>query len=224
MKKHNSKVKMEDIKSTEEFSKENNLTQEENLVKQNIVEENNIPEEDFIDENEDIVDEQLENNDEDNLDRNITNEYEKNLIEKDKKIDEYLKAAQTVAADFENYKRRSQKERQGLYLSSIAETVEVFIPILDNMERAISSAESNSNFDSLKEGIELVLKQFKDTLEKLEVKSIESVGNEFDPNIHNAVMHVEDDSVGANMVIEELQKGYIIKDKVIRHSMVKVAN
>ena len=139
------------------------------------------------------------------------------------KCEEYFAMLQRSAAEFDNYKKRTLKERSNLYCDTTAEAVAVFLPVLDNLERAIdSSCEIQEN--PLKEGLCMVLKQMKDILAGLEVKEIECIGKAFNPEYHNAVMHVEDDSYGENEIIEVLQKGYILKDKVIRHSVVKVAN
>jgi molecular chaperone GrpE len=98
------------------------------------------------------------------------------------------------------------------------------LPVFDNFERAIKSIENIEENSSYKAGIEMLLKQFKDCLEKLGVKEIEAVGNKFDPNFHNAVLHIEDPDHGEGEIVEELQKGFLLREKVIRHSMVKVAN
>jgi len=146
------------------------------------------------------------------------------LIEKTRQCEEYFNKLQRLAAEFDNYKKRTAKEKEALYLDATSDVVAAFLPVVDNLERALEAAKNTTNADSLKEGIELVYRQIRDVLEKLDVEAIEAVGNEFDPNLHNAVSHIEDEQYGDNVVVEEFQKGYICKDKVIRHSMVKVAN
>lgn len=131
--------------------------------------------------------------------------------------DKYLR----TLAEYDNFKKRTQKEKEELSSFVAADTIGKILPVIDNLERAIQAAEEKNAFV---EGVEKVLAQCFDIFEKMGVNKIEAVGVEFDPNVHNAVMHVEDDSLGANMVAEELMSGYKYKDKVIRYSMVKVAN
>lgn len=138
-----------------------------------------------------------------------------------KKYDEIYDKYLRMLAEYDNYKKRTLKEKDELYSFAVADTLERLLPVLDNLERAADAAEEKS---PLADGVKMVLKQFGETLEKLDVTPIEAVGREFDPNIHNAVMHVEDEEAGANIVVEEFQKGYKHKERVIRHSMVKVAN
>lgn len=138
-----------------------------------------------------------------------------------KKYDELYDKYLRMLAEYDNFKKRTAKEKDELYSFAVADTLEKLLPVLDNLERAADAAEEKS---PLADGVKMVLKQFGETLEKMNVAAIEAVGGEFDPNLHNAVMHVEDENVGANTVVEEFQKGYKYKEKVIRHSMVKVAN
>lgn len=146
------------------------------------------------------------------------------LQSKTKQCEEYLCLLQRTAAEFDNYKKRTAREKEALYNDAVSDVVLAFLPVFDNMERAFCASEKDECPQSLKEGIELVSKQMKGILKNFGVEEITAVGKEFDPQLHNAVMHVEDDSCGHNLVVEEFQKGYILKDKVIRHSMVKVAN
>lgn len=135
--------------------------------------------------------------------------------------DKYLR----LMAEYDNYKKRTQREKAQRYADAVADTVAMLLPIGDNLERALNTDVSSEETKKFKEGVELVMKQFMDALSKLEVKPIPAVGEQFDPNLHNAVMHIEDDSIDDNTVVEEFMKGYIYKDsKVVRHSMVKVAN
>jgi molecular chaperone GrpE len=146
------------------------------------------------------------------------------LEEKSKQCEDYFDKLQRTAAEFDNFKKRTVKEKEALYSDATSEVVAAFLPVVDNLERAIEAANKDVNANSLKEGVELVYRQMKDVLQKLNVEVIEAVGNEFDPNLHNAVSHVDDEQYGNNIIIEEFQKGYMLKDKVIRYSMVKVAN
>jgi molecular chaperone GrpE len=124
-------------------------------------------------------------------------------------------------AEFDNYRKRTEKEKSSMYVIGAREIVEKILPIVDNFERGLAQAVEG---DAFADGMKMIYKQLITTLDDLGVKPIEAVGMEFDPNFHNAVMHVEDESVGDNIVVEELQKGYTYKEFVVRHSMVKVAN
>lgn len=127
------------------------------------------------------------------------------------------------AAEFENFKKRTAKEKEDFYKMAVCETVLPLLPVLDNLERAVTAAEEAGETGSVLEGVKMVQKQFDDALTSIGVTAIEAVGNEFDPEKHNAVMTAESDEA-ENTVLEEFQRGYIYKDKVVRHSMVKVAN
>lgn len=146
------------------------------------------------------------------------------LEEKSIKCEEYFSMLQRTAAEFDNYKKRTLKEKEALYSDAVSDVVVSFLPVIDSIERALQLCSGKENEQSINEGIGLVDRQIKDVLKKLGVEEIKSVGETFDPNIHNAVMHVEDEAYGHNVIVEEFQKGYIYKERVIRHSMVKVAN
>ena len=126
-----------------------------------------------------------------------------------------------VAAEFDNYKKRNAKERDGMYNSLVADIVSNFLPILDNLEKAVASETKDEEY---KKGIELVLKQFKDVLAARGVVEIETIGKTFDPELHEAVSSVQDDTKGEKEIVQEYRKGYMIGNRVIRHSMVIVAN
>jgi len=144
--------------------------------------------------------------------------------EKTKQCEEYYNMLQRTVAEFDNYKKRTSREKETLYSEAVSDAVAAFLPVIDNLERAVQVSQKDEDAQSLKDGIELVLKQVKDVLGKLGVEEIKSIGESFDPQLHNAVMHIEDEAYGQNSIIEEFQKGYVLKEKVIRHSMVKVAN
>lgn len=126
-----------------------------------------------------------------------------------------------LMAEFENFKKRSAKEREQLYNSIISDIAISFLPVIDNLEKAVSVKTDDENY---RVGVELVLKQFKEVLANNGVKEIEAVGKTFDPELHEAVSSVEDDSLGVQEIKEEYRKGYMIGNKVIRHSLVVVAN
>ena len=130
--------------------------------------------------------------------------------------DKYLR----LYAEYDNFRRRSTKEKEATYFDAKSDAVKNILPILDNMERACAFTEA----DKILEGMNLILKSFNENLAKMDVKEIEALGKTFDPNVHYAVMHVDDESYGESEVVEVLQKGYICGDKVIRYAMVKVAN
>lgn len=135
--------------------------------------------------------------------------------------EEYYAQLQRVMADFDNYKKRIQKEKAAQYSLITAELIGDLLPVLDNLEKS-ASVEDEGN--AVLEGVVLVYRQFQEVLQKLGVNEIKTVGEKFNPEYHDAVMHVEDDQYGENEIVMELRKGYILKDRVIRHSMVKVAN
>ena len=135
--------------------------------------------------------------------------------------DKYLR----LYAEFENYKKRTQKEKDARYADAVIDSVAEILPVLDNLDRALAVEVTSEDAKSFKEGVEMTKKQMVDSLTKLGVTEIKALGEEFNPNLHNAVMHTEDDKVTENTVVEEFMKGYIYKeDRVVRYSMVKVAN
>ena len=134
--------------------------------------------------------------------------------------DKYLR----VLAEYDNYKKRTQKEKEAIYIDSVGETVTNLLPIIDNFERAISAFSEEDKQTDFYKGVEMIYNQMLDSFSKLGVEPIKSLGEEFNPELHNAVMHIEDESVADNTVVEEFQKGYVYREKVIRYSMVKVAN
>ncbi|SEW41336.1 nucleotide exchange factor GrpE [[Clostridium] fimetarium] len=149
---------------------------------------------------------------------------EKKKDPKDILIDELIDKNRRQMAEFDNFRKRTEKEKSVMYEIGAKDIIEKILPIVDNFERgfdAISDEEKSSPFT---EGIEKVFKQLTKALEDAGVKTIEAVGQPFDPNFHNAVMHIEDEELGENVVADEFQKGYIYRESVVRHSMVKVAN
>lgn len=140
---------------------------------------------------------------------------------KDEKIEELTDKLTRQMAEFDNYRKRTEKEKAANYIVGARDVIEKLLPIVDNFERGLADADLT---DPFAEGIDKIYKQLTTMLTDIGVTTIESVGNEFDPNLHNAVMHIEDENLGENVVAEEFQKGYKFKDQVVRHSMVKVAN
>ena len=128
-----------------------------------------------------------------------------------------------TAAEFDNFKKRSQREKDEVYSNAVCDTVEKLLPVLDNLERAITASVDSGDDSGVLEGIKMVKKQFEDSLSSIGVVAIDAVGKPFDPEKHNAVMTAESDEE-ENTVLEEFMKGYLYKDKVVRHSMVKVSN
>ena len=127
-------------------------------------------------------------------------------------------------AEFDNFRKRSEKEKATMFDMGARSIAEKILPVVDNFERAMVAAPKEGEGKAFADGITMIYNQLKKTLEDLGVKPIDCVGQAFDPNFHNAVMHIEDESLGENVVAEELLKGYMYKDSVLRHSMVKVAN
>ena len=142
----------------------------------------------------------------------------------DKKAQEIKDKLMRTIAEFDNFRKRSEKEKSAMFEIGAKAIIEKILPVLDNFERGLDSISEEEKGSAFAQGIEQIYKQFVTVLDDAGVKVIETVGKEFDPNLHNAVMHVEDDSLGENIIAEEFQKGYMYKDSVVRHSMVKVAN
>ena len=143
---------------------------------------------------------------------------------KDEKIEELTDRLTRQMAEFDNFRKRTEKEKSQMYEVGAKDIIEKILPVVDNFERGLDAVPEEKKEDPFIQGMEKVYKQFMTVLESGEVKPIEALGNQFDPNFHNAVMHVEDEQYGENVVAEELQKGYMYRDSVVRHSMVKVAN
>lgn len=143
---------------------------------------------------------------------------------KDVKIDELNERLVRIMAEYDNYRKRTDREKSSMYEMGVKSVVEKIIPVIDNFERGFDCVEEGDKDNPFIQGMQKIYEQFTSTLGEIGITAIEAVGKEFDPNIHNAVMHVDDESVGANIVVEEFQKGYMYRDTVVRYSMVKVAN
>lgn len=143
---------------------------------------------------------------------------------KDEKIEELNDRLIRQIAEFDNFRKRTEKEKSQMFEIGAKDIVEKILPVVDNFERGLATVPEAEKESAFVQGIELVYKQLMKALEDAGVKPIEAVGKEFDPNFHNAVMHAEDENFGENIVAEEFQKGYLYRDSVVRHSMVKVVN
>ena len=143
---------------------------------------------------------------------------------KDEKIEELTDRLTRQMAEFDNFRKRTEKEKSQMYEIGAKDIIEKILPVVDKFERGIAAVPEEEKSNPFAEGMEKIYKQLMTTLEEIGVKPIEAVGQEFDPDFHNAVMHVEDEEVGENIITEEFQKGYLYRDSVVRHSMVKVAN
>ena len=150
--------------------------------------------------------------------------YKKELAKKEEELNALKDRYMRTLAEYENYRKRTEKEKADIYTYAVKDVMTKMLPILDNLERGLALIPEESKADPVAEGMDKICKQFQKTLQDIGVKPIEAEGKEFDPNLHNAVMHVEDENLGENVVAEELQKGYTYKESVVRHSMVKVAN
>lgn len=143
---------------------------------------------------------------------------------KDEQIAELTDRVKRQLAEFENFRNRTEKEKSQMYTIGAKDVIEKILPVVDNFERGIKSIPEEEREAPVASGMEMIYKQLMTVLTDLGVTPIEAVGQEFDPNLHNAVMHVENEELGENIVAEEFQKGYQYKDAVLRHSMVSVAN
>ena len=220
----------EETKNTSEVQEEEILTSpdtesaaEEETAEQNTEEtaENAQQNEPAGEENEETAQESSEDGQET---KTKTSFFGKKKKEKDKfeqQIEDLTDRLKRSMAEFDNFRKRTEKEKASMYVIGARDIVEKILPIVDNFERGLAQAPEE---DAFADGMKMIYKQLMTALDEMGVKAIETVGKEFDPNLHNAVMHVEDENVGENIIVEEFQKGYTYKDFVVRHSMVKVAN
>ncbi len=143
---------------------------------------------------------------------------------KDEKIEELTDKLTRQMAEFDNFRKRTEKEKSQMYEVGAKDIIEKILPVVDNFERGLAAVAEEDKEHPFMQGMDKVYKQLMTTLDEIGVKPIEAVGQEFNPDFHNAVMHVEDENFGENIIAEEFQKGYTYRDSVVRHSMVKVAN
>ncbi|WP_374044458.1 nucleotide exchange factor GrpE [uncultured Clostridium sp.] len=217
---------MEDIKDTLDNQ---NSTEEKTNVNNNvdaeINEESNLDMEyDTTDSSNDLAEDSSEDMAEENNDKENELDIMRKLKDENKKLNNEAEALKErllrITAEYDNYRKRTSKEKEGIYTDACTDVLKEMIPVLDNLERAISV---EGNVEDIKKGIEMTIKGFKTSFEKLGVEEIDASG-EFDPNYHQAVMHIQDENLGANSIAEVFQKGYKRGDKVIRYTVVKVAN
>ncbi len=217
---------MEDIKET--LDNQNNLDDttnvDENVDAEKNEEANLDMEADSINSSNDSTEDSSEDIAEENNDKENELDAMRKLKDENKKLTNEAETLKErllrLTAEYDNYRKRTSKEKEGIYTDACTDVLKEMIPVLDNLERAISV---DGNVEDIKKGIEMTIKGFKASFEKLGVEEIDATG-EFDPNYHQAVMHIEDESLGANSVAEVFQKGYKRGDKVIRYTVVKVAN
>ena len=143
---------------------------------------------------------------------------------KDEQIEELTDRVKRQMAEFDNFRKRTEREKAAMFEVGAKSVIEKILPVVDNFERGMASLSEEELEAPFAQGMDKIYKQLITTLEGLDVKPIEAVGKEFDPEFHNAVMHIDDENYDANIVVEEFQKGYMYRDSVVRHSMVKVAN
>ena len=175
-------------------------------------------------ESDEIADEaEAKNSDESKSEKKIFGKKNKK-DKKDEKIEELTDRLTRQMAEFDNFRKRTEKEKSQMYEIGAKDIIDKILPVVDNFERGLDGVKEEEKNDPFIQGMEMVYKQLMTTLEGVGVKPIEAVGQEFNPDFHNAVMHVEDENFGENIVAEEFQKGYMYRDSVVRHSMVKVAN
>lgn len=168
--------------------------------------------------------EEVKSDDNDKKKSKLFGKKEKKKDKKDIQIEELNDKVIRQMAEFDNFRKRTEKEKSQMFDSGASTMIEKLLPVVDDFERGIAAMSDDDKETSFAQGMEMIYKKMMGILEGAGVTAIEAVGKEFDPNFHNAVMHVEDDEQGENIVIEEFQKGYMYHDSVVRHSMVKVAN
>ena len=151
-------------------------------------------------------------------------EKEEKTAKQPQKLEELNDKMMRTLAEFENFRKRSEKEKLQMFEIGAKSVIEKILPVMDNFERGLASVSEEEKASPFAEGIQMVYKQMLTVFDEIGVKAIEAVGNEFDPNLHNAVMTVEDEELESNTVCEEMQKGYMYKESVVRHSMVKVVS
>lgn len=168
------------------------------------------------------VQETVETNEQTQQSDEKVTELEQSIQKKDEEITELNEKYMRLVAEYDNFKKRTVKEKEALYANSVCDIVKELLPVVDNLERAMNSFEDKESEHY--KGFEMVLRQTNDIFDKIGVEEIKAEGEAFNPDLHNAVMHIDDENFGENVVAEQFQKGYTYKDKVIRYSMVKVAN
>ena len=206
---------------------EENKNQEvvEETVEETVDVENPVEEtEDVSAENIETVETEVDTEETEKPTKEKSKLFKKKKDAKDEKIEELSDKLLRQMAEFDNFRKRTEKEKSAMYEIGAKDIIEKLLPVVDNFERGFTTVAEEDKEDAFVTGMEMVYKQLMTMLEGVGVKPIEAVGQEFNPDLHNAVMHVEDEEVGDNIIVEEFQKGYTYRDSVVRYSMVKVAN
>ena len=204
--------------------------QEKEILEEEITEENENNEEaeetleGTVEETEEVLEEgtEEEGTKEEGTKKSLFGKKKKD--KKDEQIEELTDRLKRQMAEFDNFRKRTEKEKTQMYEIGAKSVIEKILPVIDNFERGFATVTEEGKADPFVEGMYKVYKQMMTTLNEIGVTPIEALGEEFNPDFHNAVMHVEDEEAGENVIVEEFQKGYLYKETVVRHSMVKVAN
>lgn len=199
----------ETVKQDDDNTFEENITKVEETIPENKQEEK---------------DASVEKKEDANPEKKEKKGFKKKKDKKDEQIEELNDKLMRTMAEFDNFRKRTEKEKMHMFEIGAKDIIEKILPIIDNFERGIGSVPEDEKDSAFVQGIEQIYKQLVTTLESAGVTPIEAIGKEFDPNLHNAVMHAEDENFGENIVSEELQRGYMYRETVVRHSMVKVVN
>lgn len=216
----------------EQFEKKDNISEEEIIDTTSTNEDNNETVEDVAVESEQTAQADDSDNtsdtsegDEEVKKKGFFNKDKKEKKDKkDQKIDELTDQYRRTLAEFDNYRKRTEKEKTAMLEVGAKDIIEKLLPVIDSFERGLATVSEEQKAEPFVDGMDKIYKQLVKQLEDAGVKEIEALDKEFDPNLHNAVMHVEDENVGENIIVEVFQKGYTYRDSVVRHSMVKVAN
>ncbi len=216
----------------EQFEKKDNISEEEIIDTTSTNEDNNETVEDVAVESEQTAQADDSDNtsdtsegDEEVKKKGFFNKDKKEKKDKkDQKIDELTDQYRRTLAEFDNYRKRTEKEKTAMFEVGAKDIIEKLLPVIDSFERGLATVSEEQKTEPFVDGMDKIYKQLVKQLEDAGVKEIEALDKEFDPNLHNAVMHVEDENVGENIIVEVFQKGYTYRDSVVRHSMVKVAN
>ncbi len=212
----NEEIKEQDVAFTEEIIEE---TEQAETVNETVEELQEAQEDTLADNEEDVSSEEAERGG-----KFFRKDKKPKKDKKDIQIEELTDKYKRTMAEFDNFRKRTEKEKTAMYEIGAKDIVEKMLPIVDNFERGLAGLSEEEKAGAFADGMDKVYKQMIKALEEAGVKPIEAVGCTFDPNLHNAVMHIDDEAFGENVVAEEFQKGYMYRDSVVRHSMVKVAN
>lgn len=210
-------MNQEEVIQEEELQKEAAETEQEQ-------QETETAEEAVEEETGETADEETAEEPKEKKEKSFLGKKKKKKDPRDEKIEELEDRVKRQMAEFDNFRKRTEKEKSHMYEVGARDVIEKILPVVDNFERGLAAVPEEERTNPVIEGMDKIYKQLMTVLTDLGVAPIEAAGQEFDPNLHNAVMHIEDEELGENIVAEEFQKGYTYKESVIRHSMVKVAN